>query len=862
MNKRCALLLGLVGLTALPLGLRAAGSGLNVVVVVNQNSTDSVQLGNYYCEKRHVPPQNLLRTSWTGGNVAWMKTDFETVILNPLLSMLSTRRLTNQIDYVLLSMDFPYRVNNGGSFSVSGTNSTTSALFYGFKADYPPLVNPASCSLASGSVNAYAGSEGIFRFTPPVSAKSNSFLVTMITASNLAQAKWVIDRAVASDSTFPAQTVYLGKSDDTSRNIRYILFDNVVFNTRLRGNYSVQRTNVNWSNYLGEVAGYENGYQNSIPTTNYVPGALADQLTSFSGELYDQSDHTTALNYLDAGAAGSYGTIIEPCGYLAKFPNPQIFFYQSRGFTMAECYYQGVTNPYQGLVLGEPLAAPFASVSTGSWSNLTPDALLSGTTNLTFQFQAADPAHPLQRADLFVDGVFAQTLTNIPPWTGNVLSVTVNGYATNYTVPGGAVIQSVVSNLTLRLNQSAYTNATRILAVQHGDRIELQSFDISKAGAQVPIAVSSSIGSAPVLTTSVAASGDSFLDTVAFGIREFSITGGSPSVGAWLQLSLTKTNGSVVTIAITNTVSGATLPALAQELVNLVNSNAALQDADGVTAEDFIPYDPSSGQPYPQFNLRALAAGWNAAQLEATLSASGGYTIQPAGPQRLDQYISDLRPRAHLYVTAGVTNFPVAFAFNTAAQADGYHELTAVAYEGSHVRTQQRATQTVRIQNSSLSAVFTTLFGASNTVLGATLQFSIVANANNIAKIELFSTGGSLTNLLGQASATFSVAGATLGVGLHPFYAVVTDNNGQQYRTETQWIRLGAAESPFTVSLEAPPATLVWPATAGRSYDILSADNLPGVFQPVATLVPSNSPAVWTDTNSAPQRFYRIRTSD
>jgi uncharacterized protein (TIGR03790 family) len=862
MNRCCTLLLTLLGLAVLPLGLQAGGSGLNVVVVVNQNSTNSVQLGNYYCEKRQVPPQNLLRTSWAGGNVAWMKSDFETVILNPLLAMLSNRRLTNQIDYVLLSMDFPYRVNNGGSFLLSGTNSTTSALFYGFKTDYPPLANPGSCSLASGSVNAYAGSEGIFRLTPPVSARSNSFLVTMITASNLAQAKWVIDRAVASDGTLPTQTVYLGKSDDVSRNVRYALFDNVVFNTRLRGNYSVQRTNVNWSNYLGDLSGYENGYQTSIPTTNYVPGALADQLTSFGGDLYDQSDHTTALDYLNAGAAGSYGTIVEPCGYLEKFPNPQLFFYQSRGFTMAECYYQSVTNPYQGLVLGEPLSAPFARPGTGSWSNLAPDVLLSGITNLTFEFQAADAAHPLQQADLFVDGVFAQTLTNIPPGTSNVLSVALNGYPTNYVVPAGAVIQSVVSNLAVRLNQSAYTNATKILAIPHGDRIELQSFDLSRAASQIPISVESSIGLGTVPSTAIAASGDTLLDTVAFGIRGFSITGGSPSVGAWLQLSFTKTNGTVVTVAVTNTASGTTLPDLAQGLVSLVNSSPALQGPDGVTAEDFVPYDLSSGQPYPQFNLRALTPGWNAAQLQAILSTSGGFTVKPSGPQRLDQNVADLRPRAHLYVTAGMTNLLVTFAFNTTTQADGYHELTAVVYEGSHVRTQQRASQTVHIQNSSLSAVFSTLFGASNTVLGATLQFSITANTNNISKIELFSTGGSLTNVLGNSSATFSVAGTNLGPGLHPFYAIVTANGGQQYRTETKWIRLGGAESPFALSLAAPAATLAWPATAGRSYDILSAGNLSGVFQVAATVIASNSPALWTDTNLAPQRFYRVRTSN
>src|SRR5262245_12654450 len=88
------------------------GSGLNVVVIVNSNSTNSVQLGNYYCEKRQVPPQNVLRASWSGGNTEWTRAQFEATILNPLLAMISARQLTNQIDYVVVCMDFPYRISD------------------------------------------------------------------------------------------------------------------------------------------------------------------------------------------------------------------------------------------------------------------------------------------------------------------------------------------------------------------------------------------------------------------------------------------------------------------------------------------------------------------------------------------------------------------------------------------------------------------------------------------------------------------------------------------------------------------------------------------------------------------------------
>src|SRR3974377_1053576 len=109
------LAVALAFLVGLGLSAWAGGSGLNVVVVVNQNSTNSVQLGNYYCERRQVPPQNLLRPSWAGGNVRWEKSDLNSWILTPLLAMLSARQLTNQIDYVVLSMDFPYKVENTNS---------------------------------------------------------------------------------------------------------------------------------------------------------------------------------------------------------------------------------------------------------------------------------------------------------------------------------------------------------------------------------------------------------------------------------------------------------------------------------------------------------------------------------------------------------------------------------------------------------------------------------------------------------------------------------------------------------------------------------------------------------------------------
>jgi uncharacterized protein (TIGR03790 family) len=774
--------------------------------------------------------------------------------------MLSDRGLTHQIDYVVLSMDLPYCVVRFSS--PSGANSTTAALFYGFKPDGCTNDCPAGipgCNLPAASSNAYSFSEGIFRQTPPLAEITNCWLVTMITSSNLAQAKAIIDHGVAGDSTYPTQTVWLAKTTDLLRNIRYLEFDNAIFDARVAGDLSLLRTNLDSPWGLTNLAGYQIGLANFNFVTNaFVPGAMGDSLTSYGGVILAANNQTTLLAFLNVGACGSYGTVVEPCNYLEKFPSPQDYFYQARGFSLAECYYQSVKNPYQGLLVGEPLSAPFARPATADWTNLPADGVLSGVTNLTVNCVAATADRPVQQVDLFLDGTWRQTLTNIAPAAGNQLYVTINGCVTNYTVPADATLKSVAAGLAEVLNQPGYAAQSKAQAVVCGDRLLLQGTDIAMTGPQIAVGVSNSIGSADVLSTFAAASRATLLDTVAYGLRGCS-AGNAPAIDDYLQVVITKTNSAQVTIAVTNTAPGTNISGLTRKLVDAINNNSELQAADGLVAEDFFPYDGYS-LAYAEFNLRARSAGWPASQIQVVLSASPGVAVTPNVSSMLDQNLADLQPRDHLYLTAGVTNLLLTFPLDTTSLADGSHELTAVVSEGSHVRTQARVTQAVRIQNTPLNATLTTLAGASNTVLNFTLLFSVDANTNAIAAIELFTTGGSVGVVSNLSSVTFTVAATNLGVGLHPFYAVVTRSDGQQYRTETKWIRIGGTEPPFALTLAAQPRAIGWPATAGRLYEVLSATNLKDNFELRDTVMPSNSPGFWLDTvTGTPQLFYRVR---
>jgi uncharacterized protein (TIGR03790 family) len=760
----------------------AGGSGLNTLVVVNQNSSNSVALGNYYCERRQIPPENVLRIVWSGGNIAWDVTQFQTNLLQPLLAAITTRGLSNQIHYVVLAMDIPYQTING-----TAVNGTTSCLFYGVKTE----IGAGGQSLT----NSYYASEKIFSTATPTSAPGYSFLTTMITATSLARAKQLVDQGVNSDATFPTAPVHLAKTDDPLRRLRYTLFDNALFNTRLRGDYHVIRTNSNSPNGLSGLLGYQTGLMlfNIAPNT-FVPGAMADSVTSFGGMIFNYADQTSLMAFIAAGAAGSYGTVTEPTANAAKFPNPQNYFYQARGFSLAECYYQSLNTPYQGLIVGEPLAAPFASPGEGAWLNLPVNPTLTGTPQLTVQFTASDAARPLQQVDLFVDGKFFSTLTNIAPQAGNQVKVRINNQSVSYAVPANATLASIATGLAAALNAPAISNQTRTLALPFGDRLELRYLVTNRPGAPFNLRVAASgsgetpissgppfetlTGSAGALTTLMAPARSVFLDSPAYGIRNCALSG-TVQVGVWLRLTVTKTNGAVTMIAYTNQTAAASTANVFSNLFQLINAAPELQGPDGVVAEDFT----ALGVGLPSFNLLARSPGLRAANVRIVFNSSGSLIGTPAAENPLTSNLSDLQPRNHLYLNAGVAGLSVSFPLDTTSLPDGYHELTAVAYEGSHVRTQTRTTLPVRIQNTPLTAVLNLVdLGATNAVTG-NYSVQVTANTNNIASITLYSTGGVLGAVSNQPSATFAVAGADLGVGAHPFYALVQDVFGRRYRT-------------------------------------------------------------------------------
>ncbi len=112
----------------------------------------------------------------------------------------------------------------------------------------------------------------------------------------------------------------------------------------------------------------------------FLPGAIADHLTSF-GAVFENNSQTKITEWIRAGATAAAGTVTEPMSIWSKFPHARIFALPPSGCTLLESFYQAIRCPLQILIIGEPLSAPWAPLSTLTLRGLP--AAITGRTAVT-----------------------------------------------------------------------------------------------------------------------------------------------------------------------------------------------------------------------------------------------------------------------------------------------------------------------------------------------------------------------------------------------------------------------------------------------------------------------------------------------
>jgi uncharacterized protein (TIGR03790 family) len=328
---RHVLLMGLVFIT-----WRTHAEGLSadrLGVIYNRDDRMSTDIAQFYAAQRHIPPSNLIGLPVPAR--ATIDRDELKRLRNEMLNKLPTN-----VQSLLLVWSRPYAVE---------CMSVTTA----FAAGYQPGFCEPGCGRTT--LNPLFDSDG---WLP---ADTTGWLPAMLLPSaDEALAKEVIGRGIEADDSEPPGTVYFVRTGDASRNVRAAGYADgeALLSNRLRIVETTPETAP-----VVDILAYFTGvaHVDELSKLKFRPGAVADHLTSFGGQL-EGSAQMSALEWLRQGATASYGTVSEPCNLPGKFPNPAVFLdHYRRGGTLLEAYWKSVSMPGQGLFIGEPLARPYDS---------------------------------------------------------------------------------------------------------------------------------------------------------------------------------------------------------------------------------------------------------------------------------------------------------------------------------------------------------------------------------------------------------------------------------------------------------------------------------------------------------------------
>ncbi|MHB8410037.1 MAG: TIGR03790 family protein [Acidiferrobacterales bacterium] len=306
----------------------------DLAVIINDDDPLSVRIGEYYQAMRHIPDANMIHIRFRPGSAIMSPSEFRA--LDARVDALTP----HHVQAYALTWTVPYRV---------GCMSITTAFAAGFHRSY------CASGCQATKYDPYFDSPSHAPYTdlgirPAMALAGRDFR----------DVKRLIDRGVASDGTFPHGTGYLLSTSDPARNVRAAMYPDIV--RKLGSKVRLRVVRANYITGKKDVLFYFTGIVRvrALRSNHFLPGAIADHLTSLGGVLI-HSSQMSSLKWLEAGAAGSYGTVVEPCNLVDKFPSPGVVIrFYLKGESLIEAYWKSVAMPGQGIFIGEPLAHPFS----------------------------------------------------------------------------------------------------------------------------------------------------------------------------------------------------------------------------------------------------------------------------------------------------------------------------------------------------------------------------------------------------------------------------------------------------------------------------------------------------------------------
>jgi hypothetical protein len=357
-----------------------------VLLLVNKNSQPSLLAANTFAAMRMIPKRNMVYldvpASAYGGTATVTPEEFTKLIWEPAHAAARKQGIDGQILAWVYSVDFPIRVKTDPSdrkqMSVGGLTFMRNkipglSLVEEGKHLSKLFAGPnerLKVSLPALSLAMHRDGLGMDAKVPPEAAYLQGGLGDRIPlpsmmlgyigekGTDIQTVVETLERGKKSDYRGMRKGIYFVVSDDVRSKCREHQYYPAINELQQRGIEAVVVTNfpAGVENVFGVLTGAETVDPSSIKS--FAPGAMAEHLTSWSAEF--QKPQTKVTEWLKAGATGSAGSVVEPYSNPNKFPSARFYVHYALGCTMLESFYQSIACPLQSLLLGDPLAKPYA----------------------------------------------------------------------------------------------------------------------------------------------------------------------------------------------------------------------------------------------------------------------------------------------------------------------------------------------------------------------------------------------------------------------------------------------------------------------------------------------------------------------
>jgi uncharacterized protein (TIGR03790 family) len=337
----------------------------SVLVVINQTSALSRQIGEYYAQRRHIPSSNICGIN-ASANEEISRSDFDDQIARPIQNYLRGHNLTEKVLYIVTTAGVPLKVhgNLGLDAEAASVDSELTLLYF----DLHGRAHPLPAGIANpffGKINAP------FRHPDfPI------YLVTRLAGFDFDDVKGIIERALVarnrgkfvidlkgSDNTqgnawllqaagqLPRDRVVL----DTSRTVLSHESDVIAYASWGSNDPDRKERHLGFHWLPGAIMTEyvsTNGRSFARPPDTWNMGAWGDAKATFQG-----SPQSLTADYIHDGVTGASGHVYEP--YLQFTPRPNILLpAYFRGRNLAESYYLAIpVLSWMNIVIGDPLCS-------------------------------------------------------------------------------------------------------------------------------------------------------------------------------------------------------------------------------------------------------------------------------------------------------------------------------------------------------------------------------------------------------------------------------------------------------------------------------------------------------------------------